>query len=86
MVLLSYPYVLKLLNTFKTYGFILTLVVHISNMWGEVTTYYVSTVMETVVIIECHFEDSTNYVTEGMKREERGEGGLFTKKCHSCNG
>ena len=42
-------------------------------MWGEVTTYYVSTVMETVVIIECHFEDSTNYVTEGMKREERGD-------------
>ena len=42
-------------------------------MWGEVTTHYVSTVMETVVIIECHFfENSTNYVTEGMKREERG--------------
>ena len=42
-------------------------------MWGEVTTYYVSTVMETVVIIECYFfEDSTNYFTEGMKREERG--------------
>ena len=43
-------------------------------MWGEVTTYYVSTlVVQTVVIIECHFEDSTNYVTEGMKREERGD-------------
>ena len=41
-------------------------------MWGEVTTYYVSTVMETVVIIECHFLRILQIMSQ-MKREERGE-------------